>query len=225
MERELCFCIEENNLYLEQVLVDYMEVPIFFLCKSEDEYYIALCTDFECLNYIVCNVSIVDVFNLLHGKLPMRDIVLKQNFFWEVISDEDISKDFVVKKNISQLDYTVLPEKGACFEILTDVVEMYVKKFDMEFFEGKYYYENNTNVEFNEMHEVTSYKLIDVGIEDYIEVDGRDIKSVLAVRKELRSSYMYDEVEYTPITIKVIIKKDERREQQYNNDNSSSLAA
>lgn len=123
MGQELCFCIEDNNLYLEQVLVDYMEVPIFFLCKDETEYYIALCIDFECFNYIVCNVSIVDVFNLLHGKLPMRDIVQKQNDFWEIISGEDISKDFVVKKNISQLDYNVLPEKGACFEILTDIMD------------------------------------------------------------------------------------------------------
>lgn len=30
MDRTLCFIIEDQNIYLEQVLVEYMGVPIFF---------------------------------------------------------------------------------------------------------------------------------------------------------------------------------------------------
>ena len=33
MSKELCFIIEEKELYMEQVLVDYMDVPIFFYAK------------------------------------------------------------------------------------------------------------------------------------------------------------------------------------------------
>ena len=35
MDKELCFSIENTDLYLDQVLVDYMHVPMFFLCKGE----------------------------------------------------------------------------------------------------------------------------------------------------------------------------------------------
>ena len=41
MKKELCFIIDGQELYLEKVLVDYMEVPIFFLCKAGEKYYIA----------------------------------------------------------------------------------------------------------------------------------------------------------------------------------------
>ena len=33
MEKELCFIIEEDKLFLEKVLVDYLDVPIFFYAK------------------------------------------------------------------------------------------------------------------------------------------------------------------------------------------------
>ncbi len=38
MDRTLCFIIEDQNIYLEQVLVEYMGVPIFFfsMMKSND---------------------------------------------------------------------------------------------------------------------------------------------------------------------------------------------
>jgi len=73
MSKELCFNIENQDLYLEQVLVDYMDIPIFFLCKDNRQYYIALCTDIDDLGYIVAKLSLSEVYNLLHGKMPMRD--------------------------------------------------------------------------------------------------------------------------------------------------------
>ncbi|MCI6552701.1 MAG: hypothetical protein MR430_04040, partial [Lachnospiraceae bacterium] len=65
INKELCFNIENNNLYLEQILVDYMEVPIFFLCRGANQYYVALCTDIAELHYIVAKLSLPDVYNLL----------------------------------------------------------------------------------------------------------------------------------------------------------------
>lgn len=74
MNKKLCFNIENQYLYLEQILVDYMGIPIFFLCKDKKQYYIALCTNIDKLNYIVTKLSLSDVYNLLHGKIPMRDV-------------------------------------------------------------------------------------------------------------------------------------------------------
>ena len=108
MNKELCFNIENLKLYLEQVLVDYMDIPIFFLCKGENQYYIALCTDIDELHYIVAKLSLLDVYNLLHGKVPMRDVILKQKEYWNIVSGTDISLDIVTKKKIDTLETSLL---------------------------------------------------------------------------------------------------------------------
>ena len=138
MSKELCFNIENKALYLEQVLVEYMSVPIFFLCKSQKQYYIALCTDMEELNYIVCSLSQTTVYNLLHGVQPMQNVILSQDFFWEVFSGDTIAEDCVQKKAMKELDRSVLPEEGAYFEIVTEELQIYVNRYDNEFLNNGY---------------------------------------------------------------------------------------
>lgn len=148
MSKELCFCIENRNLYLEKVLVDYMEVPIFFLCRDEGQYYTALCTDINDFNYIVVRVSKVEVYKLLHGKIPMRNIILNQKEYWEVFSGEEISLDTVKRCMIDGLDITQLPEEGACFKILTEEMEKFVQEYDNVFFDAEYFDETEEEISF-----------------------------------------------------------------------------
>lgn len=115
MKKKLCFIIEGVNLYLDQTLVDYNGIPIFFLCKGNGQYYIVLCTDIEDLDYIVAKVSVKDVYDLVHGKIPMRDVVLKRPEYWDIAIGEEICVDKVVRRNINTLDPNLLPEKGTCF--------------------------------------------------------------------------------------------------------------
>lgn len=144
MNRELCFNIENQYLYLEQVLVDYMDIPIFFLCKDKKQYYIALCTDIDELSYIVTKLSLSEVYNLLHGKIPMRDVFLKQQEYWEIVSVDEVCMDnMVTKKKIEALEQSLLPEADACFKILTKQIKLFVQKFDDEFFSTKYFSESN----------------------------------------------------------------------------------
>lgn len=133
MEKELCFYIQDNKLYLEQVLVDYNDIPIFFVCKDCRSFYVVLCSDIEELRYIIVNTSQVNLHRLLHGTLSMREIFTKQDIYWEVISGEEIEQDIVTCKSIKELDCSVLPEAGACFEILTNDVASYVEKLDALF--------------------------------------------------------------------------------------------
>ena len=42
MNKELCFIIEDKKIYLEQILVDYMEIPLFSYAKKENSI-ISLC--------------------------------------------------------------------------------------------------------------------------------------------------------------------------------------
>ena len=134
VDSELCFRIEGIELYLEQILVDYMDIPIFFLCKGEGDYYLVLCTDIDELNYIIVKLSMNDVYELLHGGELIRNVILKQEEYWNVISGEEISLDKVGKLSISELDVSLLPKENTYFEIVSTKLENYVKKFDTEYF-------------------------------------------------------------------------------------------
>lgn len=89
----LCFKIEGKELYLEQILVDFNDVAIFFLCKNEVQYYIALCADYHESTYIVAKVTIEDIYKLLHSELTMRDFILKQKEYYQVYSGFTIDRD------------------------------------------------------------------------------------------------------------------------------------
>ena len=134
VDSELCFRIENIELYLEQVLVDYMDIPIFFLCKGEGDYYLVLCTDIDELNYIVVKLSMSDVYKLLHSEESILNIILKQEEYWNVISGEEISLDKVEKLSIPELDVSLLPKEDTYFEIVSTKLENYVKKFDTEYY-------------------------------------------------------------------------------------------
>lgn len=134
MNSNLCFRIEGIELYLEQVLVDYMGIPIFFLCKGESNYYLVLCTDIDELNYIIVRLSMNDLYELLHSEGFIRNAILKQNEYWNVISGEEIPLDKVEKLSISKLDSSLLPKEDVYFEIVSTKLENYVKKLDIQYF-------------------------------------------------------------------------------------------
>ena len=134
MNSNLCFRIESIELYLEQVLVDYMDIPIFFLCKGESNYYLVLCADVDELNYIIVRLSMNDLYELLHGEGSIRNTILKQNEYWNVISGQEISLDEIERLSISELDVGLLPKENVYFEIVSTKLENYVKKFDTEYF-------------------------------------------------------------------------------------------
>ena len=134
MSQELCFHIENENIYLEQVLVEDRGIPIFFLCRGREQYCMALCTDMEEWKYIVVKVSLTDVYDLLHGKISMRDAILKQMDYWDIVSGEEISLDVVERKHMNTIRMEVLPEAEACFNIVTEQVKRFVQKFDKENF-------------------------------------------------------------------------------------------
>lgn len=138
MDKTLCFVIENKKIYLEQVLVEYMGVPIFFVCNDEKQRYLVLCTDVEELQYYVTLISQKDMFDLLHGNVSMRNVFLMQNEFWTVLSGETPVDDIVMECSRENIDYSVLPEENAVFEVLTKDIAEYVKKFDADFWIKEY---------------------------------------------------------------------------------------
>ena len=170
---ELCFCINEKELYLEKVLVDYMEIPVFFLCRNDKGLCLALCEDIDELRYLLVSVSNMEVYDLLNGKTPMRDIFLKQKNCWEVISGEEITSDLVTEYPVSAIRKEVLPKEGACFEALTDDLKEYVRRFNEKLFETEDFQEFSNGVLNRGIKDIIDWEIINCEI-DFEKYDPHD---------------------------------------------------
>lgn len=143
MNKEKCFIIDEKILYLEKVLVDFENIPIFFLCKSYDDYYVVLCVDFDNYNYIIVEASLIDIYNLLHGNIPMRDVILKQDYYWKIISGEDLLSDTIEKHPMKCINTSLLPEENAYFQVFDSETRKYISEFDKNLFNSKFFTETD----------------------------------------------------------------------------------
>ena len=149
--REVCFIIEGNAIYLEQVLVDFNGVPFFFLCRDRSgRYYIALCCDTEDWKYLVVRTSDTYIFHLLHQESTIRKTMLERPQYWLVTAGENPAEDLVELHEIADIDTGILPEEGVYWQALTKDAQEYVKRFDKVFLEGWLGYQSG-----NPQHEVS----------------------------------------------------------------------
>lgn len=129
-----CFLIDGVDLYLEQVLVDYQDVPIFFICKGEDQYYVVLCADIDEMSYIIIKPDLSDILNMLKGELKIRKLFLKQKNYWEITSGETPEEDEVRYLEVEMLDIGILPADEVYYSVLTDEVKNYISQFEKDLF-------------------------------------------------------------------------------------------
>lgn len=129
MKQKAYFKINSKKLVLDETLVDFNGIPLFFTCKDEEEqFYIVLCYDIDEEAYIVTKTNVDKLLNLLMQNITMRDLILSEKEFWEVHIAENIEDDVCTKKNISEIDLDVLPYPNEYFEITTDAHQVYLSK-------------------------------------------------------------------------------------------------
>lgn len=135
MKGTVFFVIEGKELIVDQVLVEYNEAPIFFVCKDENSYYIASCIDLEKERYFVAAVELSSLAKMLHGQVSMRKFLLQSEEYWDVVVSEDISQDMVVKKRTVEVCLDDLPYENAYFTVATKEIERYVEKIDAQLYD------------------------------------------------------------------------------------------
>nr|WP_315103997.1 hypothetical protein [uncultured Catonella sp.] len=129
MDKELCFKINSKELMLVEVLVDYDDIPVYFICKDETEcYYVALCTDIDNDKYVVVKTDIDKIFKLLTSKMTMREMITSENEFWEISAAENIDLDICIQKNISDIDSGVLPYQESYFNLVTKTHKKFLEE-------------------------------------------------------------------------------------------------
>ncbi len=131
MDRELCFIINNTNLFLEKILVSFNEFPILFICfDQQNRYYLVLNTDMERMEYIVINITLQDIYNMLIQRNSIQKTFLNQDCFWKVVSDMDIKNDKVTHLPINEIDLECLPHPDIYYEAESTVDIDYIKEIE-----------------------------------------------------------------------------------------------
>ncbi|MGP1434313.1 MAG: hypothetical protein ACTTKP_08555 [Catonella sp.] len=129
MDKELCFRIDSVDLILSEVLVDFDGIPVYFICEDEKgQYYVVLSTDIDNDKYIIVKTDVDKLYNLLTGKLTMREIITSEQNFWEIEAAENVEHDVCVNKEMSEVDTDILPYTDSYFDIVTKEQKEYLEK-------------------------------------------------------------------------------------------------
>ena len=133
MKKILCFVLGWNELYLEQVLVEYDTIPILFVCKDKKgTYYLVLFADMEEFVYWVVEISPMKLSYLFHEGITMREAFTTQQYYWEVFAEEDIESDRSRIRSMETIDKSLLPKEGAYYKVLNEDVRKFVEKIAEE---------------------------------------------------------------------------------------------
>ena len=137
MNDELSFIIDNKELLNEQVLVEYNDFPVFFLCRNSNDLYLALCTDLSKNMYYVTQVDTVNVLQMFDKQLTMRDTFLSGKSFWKIEASENIHEDKVSLIDVKDIDLDDLPKEKAYFNVFSQELEEYHKSLSKDFLSEK----------------------------------------------------------------------------------------
>ena len=127
---ELCFIVEGRHLYMDQVLIDYNEDPVFYVCKDDENYYLVLCTDIENMKYYISEVSLHIVSEMINGENPMRNAFLQGRSFWMVSASDTPENDIVTAVKVEEINIADLPKDNARFESYSPELQAYGRKIE-----------------------------------------------------------------------------------------------
>lgn len=130
MANELCFVINNIELHMEQILVEFDDVPIFYLCKGNGKLYLVLTKNMDGEEYLVVKISEREVSDMLHGKVSMRQAIMEQKSYWDIKTGDEIVDDEVAEHDIADIPQEVLPYEDACYEVVSDDVKSYLQILD-----------------------------------------------------------------------------------------------
>lgn len=135
MDKELCFIINGENLYLDISLIEFQDIPMFFICKSNSNYYVALCIDDENVEYILIEANANSLLKMLRSDIEMRDLYKVANKFWTIKPGNSPEDDEVTEHSIEHLDDSFLPIEGARYEVFDDSVLEYINLFEKNIYD------------------------------------------------------------------------------------------
>lgn len=137
MNKQLCFRIEQHDLFLEKTLVLFNDVPLFFICRNEyNQRFLVLCTELERLEYLVALISLSNLKNMLFQKCTMRNAILEGEKFWQIVSGDTIEDDSYKVIEKDKIDLSILPAENAFYRAIFQEDKEYIAEIDSEYLES-----------------------------------------------------------------------------------------
>ena len=159
-EKELYFIINGNELYFEQSLVEYNDIPVFFVCKDQSYRYLVLCTDIDKQEFIVARTNLMNLINMIDAKVSMSRAILDCVEFWSVFCGESFDGDKVNKIGREEISIEDLPKEEAKYRIVSKDVKRYLEGLKDEFF---------SNSSWQDITSKAIQKLSDIQTTNFIE--------------------------------------------------------
>lgn len=187
MNKELCFKIDSKELMLEQSLVEYNDIPIYFICKdTEQNYYTVLCVDIDEEQYIIVETRLEKIFKLLMQKITMRDLILSEDKFWKVKAGNTIEEDNCIQEDMSSICLKDLPYEKSYFKIAAKVHYDFLENIkSLLFSQPEEWTEIETNTAFNPDELNIQIKIENITVDDYVGIlDVKVNNSVLNTEKK-----------------------------------------
>lgn len=134
MDKQLCFVIDGQNLFLEKTLVFFNDIPIFFVCRNGIKHpFLVLCTDLEQLEYLIVETELYTLREMLNQRCTMRNAIFQGTNFWKVVSGDTIENDLCEKIDKSKIEVDSLPNEGAVYNKIFKEDESYVDQIESEY--------------------------------------------------------------------------------------------
>lgn len=139
MNKKICFILDGNELFVDEVFVDFNNLPIYFSCTSGEQYYLALCCEYENQDYILVESSAKEIVEMLTARITIRSTIVKKAKHWVIIAGEDVSSDQISLINEPYFNEDILPKEGAKYTIVTEKVSQYLKRIEKELYSDELY--------------------------------------------------------------------------------------
>lgn len=132
MNKEVCFIIEKNKLFLDKTIVVF-DVPLLFTCIDDNKNrYIVLCIDSDNFEYLVAKTNNKSIINMLKSYSTMRSPFENSSQIWIVKGMDDIDEDIVDKINYFSIAEKDLPKKGAYLNYTNSELKNYIEVLENE---------------------------------------------------------------------------------------------
>jgi hypothetical protein len=138
MSDKIFFIIDQKTLFLDKMLVTFNEIPVFFVCRSQNDYYIALGIDSENEEYFLSQVSLKNLSRMLNGAITMRDLLLMGYRFWSIIAGRTVTEDVVTEIAPSNIPMADLPYEGEYLQLATKELKQYASQINNLLYSGTY---------------------------------------------------------------------------------------
>lgn len=119
---------EIGQFYIEQILAE-LDIPIFFICKDENNSrYACLTIDEGDGQYIVEKINVPDLIAVLENNLTLYDFFKNKNNDYLYLTKYDFESDIMNYNTIKITDISdeYLPTKGEYFDLMDEELRKYL---------------------------------------------------------------------------------------------------